>query len=677
MRNVMSGSARQVVQAAEIGVLHLHGERPVPVPFQLPPAPRCFVSRKHELAALNGWPLLVISGPGGVGKTSLALRWLHDRRAEFPDGQLYVDLGAHAPGGPVAPEVVLEWFLHALGVVEVPESLAARQAMFRSVTVGRAFAVLLDNAASAAQVRPLLPAAGTVVVTSRWRLSPLGVDGARFVEVEPLGLQDSVRLLDMIIKGDRTTAEPDAAGELARLCGGLPVALSVVGARLSTRPRRSLGRELSELRDDRLPELDEGASVGSVLDLSYVDLPARQARLYRLCAWLPGPWFGVEVAAAMVGEPVGDVEDALEDLVEKNLLSEIADDRFRYHDMLRTHARSKPDPAREPGLRRVVEWWLAKAVSADLAARPGRQHLGPVYGEAVAADGDPVEWLEQERANLVAAQRCADEHGWPELVWQLCEPMWALFLHRHYYTDWVETHRLAIRAAPACGQPVAAARLGNRLAMAYTNLRRYDEAAAELDAVLAAGLDDQESETTALSMLGRVHLGRGEPDAALRCYRRVLELRLERRRDREIGLARRRIGEALTALGRAGEAIAELEQAEELLTHPVERARVRTFLARACAGAGQVERARSLLDSASDDLRPSPLHRADVFVLLAELAEDPEQVRDHYRSALACHRDPGDPAAVRIRALLDRHEHEPAPDVIPGQATGEQQRESH
>ncbi|SFR27859.1 Tetratricopeptide repeat-containing protein [Lentzea waywayandensis] len=677
MQNVMRGRAGQVVQAAEIGVVHLHGERPVQVPFQLPPEPRCFVSREDELAALDGWPLLVVSGPGGVGKTSLALRWLHDRRAEFPDGQLYVDLGAHAPAGPVPPEIVLEWFLHALGVSEVPEPLAVRQAMFRSITAGRAFAMLLDNAASAAQVRPLLPAAGTVVVTSRWRLSPLGVEGARFVEVEPLGLRDSVRLLDMIIKDDRTSTEPDAAGELARLCGGLPVALSVVGARLSARPRRSLGRELSELRDDQLPELDEQASVRSVLDLSYVDLPARQARLYRLCAWCPGPWFGAEVAAAAVGEPVSQVEDDLEELVEKNLLSEVADGRYGYHDMLRTHARSKHDPAREAGVRRVLEWYLAKAISADVALMPVGQRLGPGYRSAVAMQAGPLEWLEQERANLVAALHCAHSSGRPELVWQLCEPMWALFLNCHYYTDWVETHRLAIQAARSCGQSLAAARLGNRLTMAYVNLRRYDDAVAELDAVLAAGLDDPVSETTALSMLGRVHLGRGEPEAALDCYRRVLAVRTARGRARGIGMARRRIGEALIELGRTDEALTELELAEQLLDDPGERARVRTFLARACAAAGQVDRARSLLSLASDDLRTSPLHRADVFVALAGLAADPEEARDHYRSALACYRDPADPAAVRVRALLDRHEHESTADVIPGQATGEQERGSH
>ncbi|MFJ5986847.1 ATP-binding protein [Lentzea sp. NPDC092896] len=675
MRNVMSGSAGRVVQASSIGTVHLHNQEPIPVPFQLPPAPRCFVSRQDELAALEGWPLLVISGPGGVGKTSLALRWLHDRHEEFPDGQLYVDLGAHSPDGPIAPEDVLEWFLHAFGMRDVPVSLAARQALFRSVTAGLAFSVLLDNAVSSAQVRPLLPASGTVVVTSRWRLSPLGTDGARFVEVEPLGQRDSVRLLEQLVQDHRLAAEPDAAGELARLCGGLPVALSVVGARLSARPRRSVGRELTELRDDRLPELDEDASVAAVLDLSYVDLPVRQARLYRLCAWLPGTGFGAEPAAAMAGEQVDDVAEALEELVEKNLLTETADNRFRFHDMLRTHARTKADPAIEEGLRRLIEWCVATAVSADLAVMPGRQRIGPAYREAVPMAAGAAEWLELERANLVAAIRCAYDHDWPDLVWQLCEAMWHLFLKGHHYADWVETHRLAIPAARESGNPVAAARLGTRLAMAYLNLGRHDEAVTELDAVLAAGLTDPVSGPSALSLLGRVHLERGDPAAALDCYRRVLEARSGPGRERGVAMARRRIGQALIELGRADEAVVELELAESLLTDPVERARVRTFLARACADAGLHDRARSLLDSASNDLRTSPFDRADALVLLGTLADDHDQAREHYLAALACFHDRADPAAVRVRDLLERHEHRLAADVIPEQPTGEQQRD--
>jgi hypothetical protein len=278
---------------------------------QVPPPPRHFVGRDAELAEL-GAPLVVLSGPEGVGKTSIASRWLRDRRGEFPGGQFCVDLQAHSP------EDVLGWF-----------------------AADEPFAVLLDNATSAAQVRPLLPASGTVVVTSRSRLD---LDGARFVDVGPMDLDDSVRLLERVA-GAR---EPDAARELARLCGGLPIALAVAGARWATRSHPPSTGELPAL-----------------LHLSYVDLPARQAKLYRLCAWHPDVTFGVEAAAVMADEPVYDVEDALEDLVDKNLLAEAGGDQFRFHDLLRLHARRQPEPEREAAVQRVVEWYRHSVVPAQ------------------------------------------------------------------------------------------------------------------------------------------------------------------------------------------------------------------------------------------------------------------------------------------------------------------------
>ncbi|GLY50895.1 NB-ARC domain-containing protein [Lentzea sp. NBRC 102530] len=647
MKNVVKGSAGSVVQAEAVRDVHIHpSHREVPPPFQLPPVPRCFVSRKAELAALRPGELVVLSGPGGVGKTSLALHWLQDRRSTFPDGQLYADLGAHAPGGPVAPEDVLEGFLHALGVTDVPPQLARRAALFRSVTARRRLSLLLDDAVSVAQVRTLLPTSGTVVVTSRWRLSSLGLDGARFVDVAPMGVEDSVELLETVVGRGRLALEPDAAHEVARLCGGLPIALSVVGARLSTRPRRTFSREAAELRDDRLPAIGTDTSVGSVLDLSYVDLPERQARLYRLCAWLPGGHFDVSVAAAMIEEPEYDVEDALEDLVEKSLLSEAGDDRFRFHDLLRVHARGKADPDRDGAVRRAVEWYLARAVEADLALVSDRLRAGPAYAaarkDAYSSPEEAMRWLLGERENLVRAVEIAPV----DLRWQLCEPLWQLFSRYHLYRDWILTHRLGVAAAGECGEPIAQARLRTRLALALINTGAVDEAVAELEPVLA--LDDLPSKSTALTLLGRVSRKRDEPERALELYRQVLAMRT---RDRGRGQARRRIGEVLVELGRYEEAVAELELAESLLTCPTEKARTWMFLGRAHRLAGRPAQAKALLDCALEGSLRSPAHLADVHLELAELAEDP---RPHRLAALACYHDQTDPEAVRIQALLDQ-----------------------
>ncbi|MET8762524.1 hypothetical protein [Lentzea sp. NPDC004782] len=225
----------------------------VPPQLRPPAAPRHFVGRGDELAAVRAGGVTVVSGPGGVGKTALALKWLQDRGS---GDQLYVDLAVREPLGDL---------LRAFGLsdVEVDESVA----LFRSLTARRQFTLLLDNADSAEQVTPLLPASGTVLVTSR---SKLNLPQAQEIHLEPLA------------------------------------------------------------DDGRLEEL---------LDLSYVELPERQARLYRLCAWQPDT-FGVPVAAAIAGEPECDVEDALDDLVEKSLLTEVGD-AFRFHELVRAHARTK------------------------------------------------------------------------------------------------------------------------------------------------------------------------------------------------------------------------------------------------------------------------------------------------------------------------------------------------
>ncbi|MEV1119843.1 NB-ARC domain-containing protein [Actinosynnema sp. NPDC049800] len=394
-KNVMTGTAHgSVVQADRVGQVHFHRHAEPSLPHQLPPSPRFFTGRTRELAELDGWlskdeghPLVVVvSGPSGAGKTALALRWLHSARHGFPDGRLYADLDPDGGDGPVTPEDVLDWFLSGLGVpaTAIPAGLQPRQAAFRSLTAERSISVLLDNAVTAAQVRPLLPTSpgSAVVVTSRWRLSGLAIDGARFVQVGEFDENTSFELLERAL-GPRVTAEPEAARELARLCGGLPIALSVVGARLSTKPARSLSKEVEALRDDLLGNLAlrDDVSVGAVFDSSYLDLPPSHAKVYRLCALHLGESFGAEAAAALVDEPLAHVEEVLSDLVERNLLGGVGEERFRYHDLVRAHARkhAQSDPPDDlcAAVLRVTEWYLERAVAADLAVSPDRPRFDP------------------------------------------------------------------------------------------------------------------------------------------------------------------------------------------------------------------------------------------------------------------------------------------------------------
>ena len=259
---ITGGVAGTSVQAGAIhGSVHFHHDAAggIPaIPRQLRPPPAHFTGRGRELAELDriagvrerdGPALVVISGPGGVGKSALALRWLHGVIDHYPDCQLYVDLAA---GQPLIS--VLGGFLRALGIAaeRVPVEVGEAASLFRSLTAGKRIAVLIDNAGSAAQVRTLLPASAlsVVVVATRWRLGGLVMDGAAFLPVGPLPAAAGAELLERAVGGSRLAHEPDAVARLVELCGGLPLALAIVGARLAMRPDRPIAGVAQELTDE-------------------------------------------------------------------------------------------------------------------------------------------------------------------------------------------------------------------------------------------------------------------------------------------------------------------------------------------------------------------------------------------------------------------------------------------
>ncbi|MCP2342437.1 AfsR/SARP family transcriptional regulator [Actinomadura rupiterrae] len=325
----------------------------VPTPRQLPPVPADLTGRAklreavvEALAPDEGCvPVAVLTGIGGVGKTTLALDAGHRRSADYPDGQLYAELRGAGPE-PVTPDGVLLDFLLALGMpaAEIPASLAARAASYRSLLADRKVLVVLDNAASTAQIQPLLPATpGTaVLVTSRRRILP--VAGARRFEVGLPPRAEALAMLSRFAGADQVAAEPEKAAELARLCGWLPLALRIVGARIAARPERGLPAMLARMTDAgrRLTELRAGdLSVEASLDLGYAALTPDQAHALRRCALLPGAGFTVPVAAALLDQPEHQAEDLLEHLVDAGLLEPHGADRFRLHDLVRLFAQRR------------------------------------------------------------------------------------------------------------------------------------------------------------------------------------------------------------------------------------------------------------------------------------------------------------------------------------------------
>ncbi|WP_442785148.1 NB-ARC domain-containing protein [Amycolatopsis sp. H20-H5] len=605
---------------------------------------------------------------GGVGKTALALTWLHHTRELFPHAQLYADLGASRDGPPADPGEVLHGFLTAMGssAVEIPPETSQRAAAFRAATTGLHLVVLLDDAVSAAQVSPLLPAGpdATVLVTSRWRLTDLGTQDAQFFELNPLDAVQSRTALATGIGDERVDAEPDAADEIVALCGGLPLALSVAAARLRARPRRSLAREasaytrsVSNAGEGRVPLAQ------AVFDGIYQKLPPNAARVYRACGVHPGSILSAEVLAAGLHRPVDLVEEDIEELVEGNLLADADGDRLTQHELLHRDAGARADQeipadARLSMLRTFTEWYLERALAADELIHPhrerfaGRQSAEPastIFPDRTAA----TDWWRVDLPALRAVFAKAVGHGWDELIWKFCEASWGFFLHHRDYAPWITMYQDGVAAALRCGNSLVEARLRSQLGFIYTKLGRFDQAAEENVVALRLGQRQQHvpTQATALSLLGGSAQGQDDWEGALDFYRQSADLHAGAGIHRGVALCRRRSGEVLARLGRYGEAEAELTAAASTMAElgdVTQYSRAVMTLAKIHSRQGLVDQAVQLLGDALTTTRSlnSPYYLAELLSALGTVELEHghrEEGRHHLAEARELYTEMGDP----------------------------------
>ena len=410
---------------------------------QLPPAVADFTGRETEIAQLTdllsadesrpGVPIAMISGLPGVGKTALALRVAHKIRSAFPDGQLWAQLDG-ATQHPRDPGDVLGELLRALGVhgSAIPKSSAERASLYRSRLAGQRVLVLADDAASADQVRPLLPGTreSAVLITSRTGLA--GPAGSRIIQLDPLTQAEAVQLLTWIVGEKRVTAEPQAAHELAAACGQLPLAVRIAGAKLATRTSWQLSVLAGKIANERrrLDELEAGdMSVRASLSQSYQTLDEPAQRAFRLLASLGPAEVAEWVVAALIDQP--DAANVVGQLTDKSLLTPVGMDgtgqpRYRLHDLLRDYAAeqlaNEPHALQDAAIRRTMNGWLQLAALADAGLprepyfpQPADRPPTAVVPDALAKDltTDPMAWFTAERLNLLAAiERCCslDRH---------------------------------------------------------------------------------------------------------------------------------------------------------------------------------------------------------------------------------------------------------------------------
>ncbi|MEV7098802.1 BTAD domain-containing putative transcriptional regulator [Amycolatopsis sp. NPDC051045] len=560
---------------------------PLPAVCQLPADLPSFSGRTSDLAKLDallgdppGDRTLAIAGPGGIGKTALAVHWAHRMAARFPDGQLFVDLRGYASTSPLSKTQALTLCLRALGVsaLQVPVTLDEQVVLYRTLLAGRRVLVVLDNAAGADQVRPLLPPhpGCAALVTSRGDLRGLTVlNDARVLALDVLTTSDTRTLLTDLLGPGLVDAEPQAVDRLADLCGHLPLALRIAAANLVGGKYSSIGDYVAALRADPLAELaiegDPDVAVRATFQLSYqaLDEPAR--RVFRLLGRIPGPDFGLAAAEALAGP---DTRRCLDRLVAASLLTRRSATRFQFHDLLREYAADRARADEVPGElaaadARLYEYYLDTAVAATQRLYPlFRRILATSAPEASFEDDEPaMRWLGEERPNLVAAvERAARSPELRRYSTLLADTLRGYYAGRGLAADGLAVANAALGAARDAGDRLAEVSvLVLRGTIAYY-LSDYDAAIARYEEALECGGTDMDpaAESEARHGLGRVYSQLGRPRDGMRHHERALAIA---RQTGDLGTEAREtnyIGVSLLSLGRVETAIRWHTEAVEL-----------------------------------------------------------------------------------------------------------------
>ncbi|MEV6520709.1 BTAD domain-containing putative transcriptional regulator [Longispora sp. NPDC051575] len=491
---------------------------------QLPPDLPDFVGRADLRRTLEagltgggpGVPVLVLSGPPGVGKSTLAVSTAHGLRARFPDGVWHVDLAGAGPL-PRDPADVLGELLEASGAAAstIPAGTERRSAALRARLVDRRVLLVLDDAGAAAQVVPLLPgtSGNAVLVTSRRDLTGLAVrHAARILKVACLEPGEAEVLVARIIGTRAAGAEPGAIVELSALCGNLPLALRIAAANAAALPSGGISRYVAELRaDDRLARLavvgDPDTAVRAAFDLSYASLDDAARSAFRVTGLVPGPDFTEECLTVALGRPAADTRTALGVLVSANLVERRSADRYSLHDLLRLYAyeHARADPGHDAAWHRLCSWYLSVA-RAMVRFAPA--------DDAGAARAR--EWLAAERVNLVALAIRAAEQGPAQVAWQLLDGLNSYLPADLRLTEWLAVASAARDSARTAGELAAAGTAYNSLSACCVKVGDLGAAltSAEVALDLFRQAGDQAGEAGVLGTTSGIHIEWGDSRAA-------------------------------------------------------------------------------------------------------------------------------------------------------------------
>ncbi|GAB2651604.1 BTAD domain-containing putative transcriptional regulator [Saccharopolyspora gloriosae] len=689
---LLSGTQRQADrEVAPVG----------PVPAELPPAVAGFVGREREMALLDRMVerdrgdttlLAVLTGTAGVGKSAVAITWAQRVAASFPDGQLYASLrGFDSERAPLSPGEALTSMLKTLGVAAdaIPVDLDDRAALFRSLLADRRVLVLLDNARDSEQVRPLLPGGSRslVLVTSRRRLDGLVVrSGARVLPLETLPTESAVALLDRAGGIDGSAEEPEAARELAELCGGLPLALRIAAARLAANPARGIAGLVRELTDEsnRLHALDiddADTSVRRAFDISYRNLHPVHAATFRQLGLVPGHTFTAHAVAAVCETDPPGAYRRLRALALAHLVTESEVDRFGMHDLLRLYARElltaptcdgKQDGAGfaerdEKAFTRLLHYYLVVADHARRFLRPARDDLdlsgdSTIEQPEIRNRTEALAWFDSEWPNLVAAVRAAHSHGLHEYAWRLVRCQFNYLVVRCPWEDWIQIYTVGLESARLAADPVGQVLMPAGLGVAYARTGKHDEALAHYADSYRCAVATGNAGWLALA---QVNMGavlfrmQRYAEAQVHCRDALRAYRTLGDRYREAG-ALNNLAQVEQANGRLDEALEHLLEAEVMYREADDL----ETLAMVLNNCGEVSIESGRLDEGEGYHHEalnvaqrcgSAMHQASAYMGLGDVAQsrgDRSVARTRWETALSIYETGGSPRAAQAKSRL-------------------------
>ncbi|MFI6691305.1 AfsR/SARP family transcriptional regulator [Streptomyces sp. NPDC050433] len=562
--------------------------RDVPPPRNLPQQPS-LVGRRSELQALtsmiadqgaHGGPVVsveAVSGMAGVGKTALVVATARLLAERYPDGQLYIDLGAHSSAQkPLTARAALATLLRLLGApaFSIPAELEGRTALWRTMLAERRMVIVLDDAAGPEQVGPLLPSGSPslTIIASRRHLT--GIPQALSVPLDVLSKEDAITLFRGFAGEERTRDTVETA-RIVSLCGYLPLAIELVAHRFRARTSWTLGVLAERLARSpgRLAEIrtaDQEQEMTRAFALSYRTLTAQQRTAFRRLGLHPGPDFTADAAAALLGLPLDTTERLLEGLLACHLLREPVPDRYRYHDLLREYAKGLPNSddgerERRRAVARLTDFYVMTADLADRVAYPRRIRLDPLSTTApYFADADAARsWLAAERGNLLAVEDHARRGGAPERAAQLACALGGFLQAECYWQDARTLLRHAVAHWDRTANEPALCRTLIDLCAADASIGGYAEAAdaGERALDLARALGDEPAEAEALRVLGTLNWHLGENRKALVLLQKSLAIKSLSGDVWDMARSRNNVAVTLLLLGERGRALVHFRNA--------------------------------------------------------------------------------------------------------------------